>query len=300
MGQLLEQAYNAFGEEAQAARHRLPAGHRGEAGDRLGRRPRAPDHLEPALERLPMDPRRRADRARAGRENGRVSVAVEDTGPGSRRRSASGSSGRSGHRTEAGRASGLRSRASWPSRSAAAIRLKSTLGEGSRFELVLPTPRAVEAGEWPARLAAAVGARARCASRRCGRGSGRRTCSLRRDRLRGEARRRRALGEARRGFVAYCAASSAAYIVNDVRDAEHDRLHPLKRRRPIARGELPPRAALAARRGARGSRRSRVGRGLGLGSLGFLRRVRRAPGGVQLRAQARRARRRHGHRAGSS
>lgn len=46
-------------------------------------------------------------------------------------------------------------------------------------------------------------------------------------------------------FVAYCAASSAAYLVNDVRDVASDRLHPVKRSRPIARGELAPRAALA-------------------------------------------------------
>ena len=45
-------------------------------------------------------------------------------------------------------------------------------------------------------------------------------------------------------FVAYCAASSAAYLVNDVRDAEDDRLHPVKCARPVARGELSPRAAL--------------------------------------------------------
>jgi 4-hydroxybenzoate polyprenyltransferase len=45
-------------------------------------------------------------------------------------------------------------------------------------------------------------------------------------------------------FVAYCAASSAAYLVNDVRDVEADRLHPTKRLRPIANGELAPRAAL--------------------------------------------------------
>lgn len=45
-------------------------------------------------------------------------------------------------------------------------------------------------------------------------------------------------------FVAYCAASSAAYLVNDVRDAEEDRRHPLKRLRPIARGELSSTAAL--------------------------------------------------------
>ena len=45
-------------------------------------------------------------------------------------------------------------------------------------------------------------------------------------------------------FVAYCAASSAAYLVNDVRDVGSDRVHPVKRYRPIARGELAPRAAL--------------------------------------------------------
>ena len=45
-------------------------------------------------------------------------------------------------------------------------------------------------------------------------------------------------------FVAYCAASSAAYLVNDVRDVASDRLHPVKRTRPIARGELGRRRAL--------------------------------------------------------
>jgi 4-hydroxybenzoate polyprenyltransferase len=44
-------------------------------------------------------------------------------------------------------------------------------------------------------------------------------------------------------FAAYCAASSAAYLVNDIRDAPHDRAHPVKRYRPIARGELGERAA---------------------------------------------------------
>jgi len=58
------------------------------------------------------------------------------------------------------------------------------------------------------------------------------------------------LGDAGRGaaaaaiFVAYCAASSAAYLVNDIRDASEDRLHPVKRDRPIARGELPAERAL--------------------------------------------------------
>ena len=47
-------------------------------------------------------------------------------------------------------------------------------------------------------------------------------------------------------FAIYCAASSAAYLVNDVRDAEADRRHAAKRRRPVASGELSPRFALAA------------------------------------------------------
>jgi 4-hydroxybenzoate polyprenyltransferase len=50
--------------------------------------------------------------------------------------------------------------------------------------------------------------------------------------------------EATGAFAAYCLASSAAYLVNDVRDAEHDRAHPVKRRRPVAAGELSERTAL--------------------------------------------------------
>jgi 4-hydroxybenzoate polyprenyltransferase len=46
-------------------------------------------------------------------------------------------------------------------------------------------------------------------------------------------------------FAAYCAASSASYLVNDVRDAPHDREHPVKRLRPVARGEVSPRLAEA-------------------------------------------------------
>ena len=46
-------------------------------------------------------------------------------------------------------------------------------------------------------------------------------------------------------FAAYCAASSAAYLVNDVHDVASDRLHPIKRFRPVARGELERWAALA-------------------------------------------------------
>ena len=44
-------------------------------------------------------------------------------------------------------------------------------------------------------------------------------------------------------FGAYCAASSAAYLGNDVHDIDADRLHPTKRNRPIPAGELGVRAA---------------------------------------------------------
>lgn len=44
----------------------------------------------------------------------------------------------------------------------------------------------------------------------------------------------------------FCLASSGVYLVNDVRDVEADRAHPLKRRRPLAAGEIAAPAALAA------------------------------------------------------
>ena len=45
-------------------------------------------------------------------------------------------------------------------------------------------------------------------------------------------------------FVAFCLIASGIYAVNDVRDVEEDRLHPRKRFRPVAAGEISPRAAL--------------------------------------------------------
>ena len=55
------------------------------------------------------------------------------------------------------------------------------------------------------------------------------------------------LGAAVLTFVAFCAISSAGYLLNDLRDAEHDRRHHEKSRRPIAAGELSPSlAAMAA------------------------------------------------------
>lgn len=45
------------------------------------------------------------------------------------------------------------------------------------------------------------------------------------------------------GFGAFCMTASAVYIINDIRDREKDRQHPVKCRRPIASGEIPVKSA---------------------------------------------------------
>jgi len=44
-------------------------------------------------------------------------------------------------------------------------------------------------------------------------------------------------------FVAFCLVSASIYLINDIRDADADRAHPVKRFRPIAARQLSPRAA---------------------------------------------------------
>jgi decaprenyl-phosphate phosphoribosyltransferase len=44
-------------------------------------------------------------------------------------------------------------------------------------------------------------------------------------------------------FVGFCLAASGTYFLNDANDAEADRLHPTKRHRPIAAGDLDARTA---------------------------------------------------------
>ncbi len=54
------------------------------------------------------------------------------------------------------------------------------------------------------------------------------------------------LGQALVAFIAFTAVASAEYLINDLRDIESDRLHPRKRRRPLAAGTLSVRAATIA------------------------------------------------------
>jgi len=54
-----------------------------------------------------------------------------------------------------------------------------------------------------------------------------------------------ALYHAGLAFTLFCIAASAVYIVNDLHDIAEDRAHPVKRsKRPLAAGEVSPRAAL--------------------------------------------------------
>ncbi len=47
------------------------------------------------------------------------------------------------------------------------------------------------------------------------------------------------------GFAAFCLLASAVYVLNDIRDVEADRLHEVKRNRPVASGAVPIPAAWA-------------------------------------------------------
>src|SRR3990167_8683950 len=46
------------------------------------------------------------------------------------------------------------------------------------------------------------------------------------------------------GFVIFCAISSASYLFNDIIDLRYDKLHPEKKKRPLASGLIPIHTAL--------------------------------------------------------
>lgn len=46
------------------------------------------------------------------------------------------------------------------------------------------------------------------------------------------------------GFLIFCAISSASYVLNDLIDLQHDRMHPEKKNRPLASGEVTPGRAM--------------------------------------------------------
>lgn len=61
-------------------------------------------------------------------------------------------------------------------------------------------------------------------------------------------------------FLIFCALSGAIYVLNDVADRHRDRLHPVKRARPIAAGRLRPGPAVTVAA-------LLIGAGLGAGAL---------------------------------
>jgi decaprenyl-phosphate phosphoribosyltransferase len=54
------------------------------------------------------------------------------------------------------------------------------------------------------------------------------------------------LGRVALAVLAFCLVASGTYLVNDARDADCDRRHPTKRRRPVAAGVVPPGVAVGA------------------------------------------------------
>lgn len=46
------------------------------------------------------------------------------------------------------------------------------------------------------------------------------------------------------GFISFCLISSAVYVINDIKDVEKDRMHKIKKNRPIASGAISIKEAI--------------------------------------------------------
>ena len=75
-------------------------------------------------------------------------------------------------------------------------------------------------------------------------------------------------------LAAFCAAASAIYLINDLRDREEDRHHPLKRQRPIASGAVGAGHRAVRRRSSSPPRRCGAGAGARAGARRAGRRLR--------------------------
>ena len=191
----------------------------------------------------------------------------------------SGSSARSSRATAREPGSGSRSHASSPVCSAAASRSTSTLGEGSTFSLHLPVspavagPRRWRVGARLSRIAACLRSRRRSVEIPARRGPVRAVLVALRPRqwtknlllfagivFAAQIDDPGRWLAAAVAFVAWCLASSAAYLVNDVRDAAADRLAPGQAAPPESRVASSRLGGARACRRAHRDRRSRSSR----------------------------------------
>ena len=259
MGRLCDLAYNAFGEEARRRgidyrRSFDTAPTIVSDGDRVLQI--ISNLLSNAFRWTPDGGRVELELAA---ENGTVSIAVDDTGPGiSAARARADLPARSGRGTTPGPVSVSRSRASSPWLSAGGSSWTRDRAQGAGSSSCCPrgAPRSrstIAACPTPERAAVVALPRRRGAA----------TAAFVALRPRQWTKNlllfagivfAAKVGDAGRwldafaAFVAYCAASSAAYLVNDVRDASHDRRIRSKRRVRSRAASVAPRRRTSSRR----------------------------------------------------
>ena len=143
------------GRASPAARAGLPELHGGRAapGDRLrvllrrrpshldGRRPGAPDRLQPARQRVRLDARRRPHRLELAADNGKIAVTVSDSGPGIGPAERERIFRPFWSRAADGTGLGLPIARQLAHALGGELALESEVGSGSRFELRLPVGR---------------------------------------------------------------------------------------------------------------------------------------------------------------